>query len=101
MGKTETSKKQEKSYPGLTPFVPDHKRFLDKDLIAEILVDALLQNDMDTFKDVIIAHLRAVSKTELAKKTGLGRQTIYDLMEKEKFDPRVSTLGALLSKIVA
>lgn len=101
MAKAKTLKRQKKSYPGLTPFKADQKLFLDKDLIAEILVESLLQNDLETFKDVIIAHLRAVSKTELAKKTGLGRQTIYDLMEKEKFDPRVSTLGALLSKIVA
>jgi DNA-binding phage protein len=60
-----------------------------------------LENDIETFRDVLIGHLRALSKTQLAKQTGLGRRTLYDLMDAEKFDPRISTLGALLSKLVA
>ncbi|MGZ3789793.1 MAG: hypothetical protein ACXVLQ_14785 [Bacteriovorax sp.] len=59
------------------------------------------ENDIETFKDVLISHLRAVSKTELSRATGLGRRTLYDLMDDKKFDPRLSTLSALLSKIAA
>jgi DNA-binding phage protein len=64
-------------------------------------MDALFQNDLDTFRDVLIAHLRSISKTDLAKKTGLGRRTLYDLIENETFDPRLSTISSLLSKIAA
>ncbi len=69
--------------------------------MAEVLVEALLNNDMSTFQDVLIAHLKIISKTNLAKKTGLGRRTIYDLMNRNKFDPRISTLGSLLSTLAA
>lgn len=102
MAKTKISKKQKKSIETVFPrFKADKKLLLDKKLISEILVDALLENDFDTFRDVLMAYLRNTSKTQLAKKTGLGRRTLYDLIENEKFDPRVSTLSALLSKIVA
>ena len=82
-------------------FEPSRKLLLDKKLIAGVLVDALLENDIETFRDVLISHLRTLSKTELSKKTGLGRRTLYDLMDNEKFDPRLSTLSSLLSKIAA
>lgn len=102
MLKAKISKKQKKSSPKLVKeFEIDQKLMIDKKLITEVLVEAILQNDMATFKDVLISHLRVLSKTELAKRTGLGRRTLYDLMEDDKFDPRLSTLGALLSKIAA
>ena len=102
MAKAKTSKKQKSSLPdGFSEYVPSKKLLLDKKKIAEILVDSILQNDMDAFRDVLISHLRTLSKTKLAQQTGLGRQTLYDLMESENFDPRLSTLGALLSKIAA
>lgn len=102
MAKIKTSKKQKKlPIDSLKEFKPSPKLLLDKKLIAEILVDAILKNDIETFRDVLIAHLRTLSKTELAKNTGLGRRTLYDLMDAESFDPRISTLSSLLSKIAA
>lgn len=102
MGKAKTSKKQKSSSSStVKKFSPNEKLLLNKKLVAEVLVDALIENDVETFRDVLISHLRALPKTELAKKTGLGRRTLYDLMENEKFDPRLSTLTALLSKIAA
>lgn len=102
MAKVKTSKKRKKSLPrGLVKFEPDHKLLADKKLVLEVLIDALLTNDIDTFRDVLVAHLRTVSMSKLAKKTGLGRRTLYDLMDEKTFDPRLSTLSALLSKISA
>ncbi|MEK2646850.1 hypothetical protein [Bdellovibrio sp. BCCA] len=102
MAKAKTLKKPKSSSPNtLKKFNPNERLLLNKKLVAEVLVDALIQNDIETFRDVLISHLRALPKTELAKKTGLGRRTLYDLMENEKFDPRLSTLSALLSKIAA
>lgn len=100
MDKAKTSKKLKAfSKKSLKEFKPSNALLLDKKLIAEVLVDGLLKNDMQTFQDVLVAHLRALSKTELAKQTGLGRRTLYDLIEGKNFDPRISTLGALLNKI--
>ena len=102
MAKTKILKKQKDFLTnGLKKFEPDRKLLSDKKLVIETLMEALLTNDVETFRDVLIAHLRTLSKTELAKKTGLGRRTLYDLMDEKKFDPRLSTLSALLSKIAA
>ncbi len=102
MAKAKTSKKQRVFLHGtLKKHEPDTKLLRNKKLIVEVLIEALLQNDLDTFRDVLIAHLRSLSKTELAKKTGLGRRTLYDLIENDKFDPRLSTLSSILSKIAA
>lgn len=74
----------------------------DRKLVREVLVEALMTNDLATFQDVLIAHLRAMSKSRLASKTGLGRQTLYDLIDESKdFNPTLSTLGAILKGIVA
>ena len=76
--------------------------FKNPKLIKEILVEALMTNDLETFQDVLLAHLRAVSKTKLAADTKLGRQTLYDLIdEKKEFNPTLSTLGAILEAIAA
>jgi len=102
MAKAKTSKKQKKSSRNtLTKHEPDTKLLRNKQLITEVLIESLLQNDLDTFRDVLISHLRTLSKTELARKTGLGRQTLYDLIEGKNFDPRLSTLSSILNKIAA
>jgi DNA-binding phage protein len=102
MARAKTSKKRKGSSKStLKKFEPNRKLLSDKKLVIETLIEALLTNDVETFRDVLIAHLRTLSKTELAKTTGLGRRTLYDLMDEKKFDPRLSTLSALLSKIAA
>ena len=61
-----------------------------------------MSNDLETFQDVLIAHLRTVSKSKLAAKTKIGRQTLYDLIdEKKEFNPTLSTLGSILKAIAA
>ena len=100
MDKAKTSKKPKAfSKKSLKEFKPNASLLLNKKLVAEVLVDCLLKNDVQTFQDVLVSHLRTLSKTDLAKQTGIGRRTLYDLMEGKNFDPRLSTLSALLSKI--
>ncbi len=102
MGKVETLKKRKKSSKNsFKAFEPNKKILLDKKLVVESLVEALIENDIEVFRDILVSHIRTVSKTDLAKKTGLGRRTLYDLIENKNFDPRISTLAALLSKISA
>lgn len=68
---SQTSKKQKTSSPRtLTKHEPNTKLLTDKKLIVEVLVESLLANDLETFRDVLIAHLRTLSKTDLAKKIG-------------------------------
>ena len=37
--------------------------------------------DRETLKDVLIAQIRLENKAELVRKSKLGRQTLYDLIE--------------------
>lgn len=72
----------------------------DRGAVRQALLQAILEDDLDTFRDILIGHLRAVSKTQVARTTGLGRQTIYDILQNEAgFDLRVSSLAKLLKSL--
>lgn len=86
------SKKNKRSYKG-TPFYPSWQR---------ASLHCLLENDLESFQDVLVAHLRTVSKSKLAVETQLGRRTLYDLLdESEPFNPTLSTLGPILKSLAA
>ncbi len=73
------------------------KTLRDPKLVREALILALVENDLETFQDILVAHLRTVSKQKLSAETEIGRQTLYDLIDPEKpFNPTISTLGPLL-----
>ena len=103
MAKKKTSAKPRKySFESLIPHETDTENLKNSKLVKEILVEALMEDDLETFEDVLIAHLRAVSKSNLAAKTGLGRQTLYDLLDpKKEFNPTLTTLAAILKSIAA
>lgn len=83
-------------YKGATP------EFKDAKLIKRILIEALMEDDLETFKDVLIAHLRAQPKSKLAAKAKIGRQTLYDLINEDlEFNPTLSTLTSILRSIAA
>ena len=79
-----------------------NKEFNDPKIVKAILVDALMNDDLETFQDVLVAHLRATSKSKLSRKTKLGRQTLYDLIDETKeFNPTLTTLSSILKAIAA
>ncbi len=78
------------------------KGLSDKKLVREILIDALTNNDMDTFQDVLVGYIRTSSKVELSRKTNLGRTTLYDLIDPEKpFNPTLDTIGKIFEELAA
>lgn len=103
MPKTKISKKQPRfSTKGLTKHKPDDELLSDPKITREALVDALIHNDLETFREVLSAHLKASSKVGISKKTGLGRQTLYDLIDPKKdFNPTLKTLGAIFETLAA
>jgi DNA-binding phage protein len=104
MAKTKTLRKQKKSEK---LFFVEHKPssskgLSDKKLVREILIDALTNNDMDTFQDVLVGYIRTSSKVELSRKTNLGRTTLYDLIDPEKpFNPTLDTIGKIFEELAA
>ena len=72
------------------------------ELTIEILLDCILEGDSETFRDVLLTHLKAVNKVDFVQKAGIGRRTLYDLLDPNKvFNPEFSTISALFHALKA
>ncbi len=82
------------------PFKSDDLK--DVDLVIETLFDCIKTGDIETFREVLMSHLMTVNKVKLAKKAGIGRRTLYDLIDpKKEFNPELSTISALIQALAA
>lgn len=71
-------------------------------LVTETLLDCIRTGDLDAFREVLAAHLMTVNKIRLAKKAGVGRRTLYDILDpKKKFNPELSTVSAVIRALAA
>ena len=69
-------------------------------IVMEALLDCIRYGDMESFREVLAAHLSTVNKSDFAKKTGIGRRTIYELIDPDKsFNPRLSTVSAIMEEL--
>lgn len=74
----------------------------DSEVIADTLLECIKTGDLESFREVLFAHLMTVNKVALAKKAGIGRRTLYDLIDpKKEFNPELSTVSALIQAIVS
>ncbi|NDC22910.1 MAG: hypothetical protein EB078_05840, partial [Proteobacteria bacterium] len=104
MRKIGTLKKQKKSaMKSLKEHVPfTSKELKDPELVANTLLECVKSGDLDSFRDVLVAHLATVNKLAIAKKAGIGRRTLYDLLDpKKKFNPELSTVSAVIRALAA
>ncbi len=103
MAKKKTLRKPKQSLKNtLLPYKFDGALFRNHEVVKEILLESLSKGDIETFRDVLIAFLKAQSMTKFSKKSGLGRQTIYDMLKKPKeFDPQVSTVAKIMNALAA
>ena len=66
-------------------------------LVSETLLECIKTGDLDAFRDVLAAHLTSTNKMALAKKAGIARRTVYDILDpKKKFNPALSTISAVI-----
>jgi DNA-binding phage protein len=66
-------------------------------LVVETLLDCIRTGDVDSFRDVLVSHLVTTNKVHFAELAGIGRRTLYDLMDpKKKFNPELSTISAMM-----
>ncbi len=78
------------------------KELKDSNLVSETLLDCIKTGDLDSFREVLVAHLLSVNKSAIAKAAGIGRRTLYDLMDSEKeFNPELSTVSAIIRALAA
>ncbi len=104
MAKAKISKRRKKSAKNLLrvyePFTS--KELANSSLVVEILLDCIKTDDLDTFRQVLFSHLLTTNKTNIAKKAGIGRRTLYDLIDlKKEFNPELSTISAVIRAIAA
>jgi DNA-binding phage protein len=104
MRKTGTSKERKRSgTKSLKVHVPFKSKALkDSKLVSETLLDCIKSGDLASFREVLAAHLMTANKVEIAKKAGIGRRTLYDLMDPDKeFNPELSTVSAVIRALAA
>lgn len=78
------------------------KELKDAKLVIETLLECIRSGDLPSFRDVLVAHLMTVNKMNLAVKAGIGRRTLYDLIDpKKKFNPELSTVSAVIHALAA
>lgn len=104
MAKKRTSKKRrrlKKVY--LTEHIPfTSKELADPKLVIDVLFDCIKEGDLDSFRGVLFSHLMTVNKMDIIRKAGIGRRTLYDLLDpKKEFNPELSTLSAVIRAIAA
>ncbi|MBK7960264.1 MAG: hypothetical protein IPK04_02980 [Bdellovibrionales bacterium] len=104
MAKVVTSQKRKKSG---TKSLRAHEPFTSKELkdaklVIETLLDCIRTGDIESFREVLTAHLMTLNKSKIAKKAGIGRRTLYDLMDpKREFNPELSTISAIIQSLAA
>ena len=104
MRKTETLKGRKKSgTKSLKVHVPfASKELKDSKLVSETLLECIRSGDLDSFREVLVVHLMTANKSAIAKIAGIGRRTLYDLMDpKKEFNPELSTVSAVIRALAA
>ncbi len=71
-------------------------------IVAETLLECIRTGDLGAFREVLVAHLMTVNKVDVAKLAGIGRRTLYDLIDpKKEFNPELSTVSAVIRALAA
>ena len=74
----------------------------DPKIVSEALLECIRTGDTDAFRDVLTSYLMTANKVRLAKKAGIGRRTLYDILDpKKKFNPELSTVSAVIRALAA
>lgn len=82
------------------PFASPELR--DSKVVSATLLECIRTGELDAFRDVLTAHILTTNKMRLAKKAGIGRRTLYDMMDpKKKFNPELSTVSAMIRALAA
>lgn len=105
MGKAKTSRKPKASSASEMPFVklkpgvktkphdPDAK-LRDPQFIARALLQAMLDDDLSAFREIVLAHYESKNTAAALKKAALSPRTFYAAL-KENGNPGFHTLSKI------
>ena len=58
-------------------------RLKDQELLFKALWECLVEQDIESFKEVLRGHLEAVNKKQFAKNSKISRRTLYRTLSAE------------------
>lgn len=102
MARKKTSKRPSKSGTNISKEFEKsmNKSLSDSKKVKRVLLECLAEGDLESFEDILVAHLKFTNKTSFCKKSGIGRSTLYDLLNEDKeFNPSLKTVVAILEAI--
>jgi probable addiction module antidote protein len=77
----------------------DPNEFLvDAAKIKEALMEALFDGDVDSFKDILAAHLGALDKANLSKASGVSRATVFRMLSHNS-NPSLENVAKVLKTL--
>ena len=71
---------------------------LSRETLSEALVACLMEGDTQAFKEVLHAFLEANNKVQIAKKMGISRKTLYNLIS-DQGNPTLNNIAKLLKAV--
>ncbi len=73
-------------------------RLKDQELIFNALWQCLIEQDIESFKEILKAHVDAMNKTELAEKSKTSRRTLYRILSTEG-NPTLKSISRVLNAL--
>jgi DNA-binding phage protein len=80
--------------------VKAQSRLRNIDLLFQSLWECLVQNDIESFKEILQAHLEATNKEALIRRTKISRRTLYRMLSPEG-NPTLENVGKILQALAA
>ena len=71
-------------------------RLKDQELIFNALWQCLVEQDIESFKDVLRGHLEAANKRQLSKKAKTSRRTLHRILSAEG-NPTLKSISKVIS----
>ena len=78
-----------------TSRVSSAARLKDQELIFRALWQSLIEQDLETFKEVLRGHLEAVNKQQLARRSKTSRRTLHRILSAEG-NPTLKNISSVL-----
>ena len=72
------------------------KKLRDPELIFRALWQCLIEQDLDSFKDILRSHLDATNKQTLSKKANTSRRTLHRILSQEG-NPTLKSISKVLA----
>lgn len=74
------------------------KRLSDKNLIFESLWECLIDEDLDSFKEILKSHIDAIGVTELSKNSKTSKRTMYRTLSTDG-NPTLKSISRILNSL--